>query len=241
MEEEDSALISRFLSSKQAHGGIKAIYLTRIEHGVSAAKQRMKKKSSSSHSDPHIHRASILSFENNKLFRALIDCISKCHSLEALTIIGVHIPPEFLAALGNAIYQNDSRLFRSLVIKNNHLRDEGLRILTPYLAKSKIQVMILENLNLTDASCSYLASILKAQEAAMDTLYWNSTLRVDSALDDGYATTDTYGLQALSLRGNQITSSGVIYIAKFLRSNQWLLSVNFACNQIDVEGVVHLC
>ena len=241
MEEEDSALISRFLSSKQAHCGLKAIYLTRIVHKVSATKQRMMKKAASSHfPDFNAHRSSILAYENFKLLRAVIDCISKCHSLEALYILGVHIPAEFLTSLGNAIYENDSRLFRSLIIKNSHLRDDGFRLLTPYLAKSKIQVIALENLHLTDESCNYLASIIKAQEAAMDTLYWNSTLRIDSALDDGYATTDTYGLQALSLKGNQITSSGVMHVAKFLRSNQWLLAVNFACNQIDVDGVVHL-
>jgi len=41
-----------------------------------------------------------------------------------------------------------------------------------------IQVLILEKCELTDASTQQLTGIIKAQEAAMDTLFWNVTLRI---------------------------------------------------------------
>lgn len=41
-----------------------------------------------------------------------------------------------------------------------------------------IQVLILEQCELTDASSQHLTGIIKAQESAMDTLFWNVTLRI---------------------------------------------------------------
>ena len=42
-----------------------------------------------------------------------------------------------------------------------------------------LQVLALEHCGLTDKALSYIASILKAQENLMDSLYWNATLRLD--------------------------------------------------------------
>lgn len=42
-----------------------------------------------------------------------------------------------------------------------------------------LQVLALEHCGLTDKSLSYIASILKAQENLMDSLYWNATLRLN--------------------------------------------------------------
>jgi hypothetical protein len=59
----------------------------------------------------------------------------------------------------------------------------------------------------------------------MDTFYWNSTLRLDPKLDNEQINYETRssGLQALSIAGNNITSAGIITLAKHLRRNQWLL------------------
>ena len=56
-----------------------------------------------------------------------------------------------------------------------------MRLLCPHLARSSIQVLALEKCDLTDNSCDFLASIIKAQEAKLDNLYWNSTLRQNEA------------------------------------------------------------
>ena len=47
------------------------------------------------------------------------------------------------------------------------------------MRKNSIQVLILERLNLTDESAQNLCRIVKSQEVAMDTLFWNATLRVN--------------------------------------------------------------
>lgn len=76
----------------------------------------------------------------------------------------------------------------------------------------------------------------------MDTMYWNSTLRLDARFGDQFheAEARLSGMQALSVAGNKITSSGILRLAKFLRRNQWLLAVNFANNRIDHDGIAHL-
>ena len=58
--------------------------------------------------------------------------------------------------------------------------DKGFQLLTPHLMrKNSIQVLILERLNLTDACAVNLSRIVKSQEVAMDTLFWNATLRIN--------------------------------------------------------------
>lgn len=134
-----------------------------------------------------------------------------------------------------------SNFLRLLTIRHTNLKDDGLLVLTSSLAKCKFQIISLDRCGLSDVSCNYLASIIKAQEAMMDTQYWNSTLRIDSSLDEKEVAWPSYsGLQVISLVGNRITSTGIIRLAKHLRSNQWLLGLNFASNYIDSEGIVHL-
>lgn len=43
-----------------------------------------------------------------------------------------------------------------------------------------LQVLAIEECQLTDVSWSYLHSILKARESSLDDLYWNSTLRTEA-------------------------------------------------------------
>ena len=239
MSEEDTSLLCRFLSSKQAHDGIRAIYLVRHSE-VHTTPNKNSKKSAKKASKEISHSTSILNADNFRLMKAIIECISKCRALESLTISFVKVPMDLLGSLGHAIYSNPSPVFRELSFQNSSLEDEGLRLLTPYLAKCRNQIIYFDHCGLTDVSCEYIASIVKAHEASMDTLYWNSTLRIDASIDDAFSAPDSYGLQAISLRYNKITSNGITCLAKFLKNNQWLLAINFACNHIDVEGVVHL-
>ena len=59
----------------------------------------------------------------------------------------------------------------------------------------------------------------------MDTMYWNSTLRLDARFGDQFheAEARSSGLQALSVTENKITTAGILTLARFLRRNQWLL------------------
>ena len=97
---EEIPLLCRFLGCKQAHSEIKAIYLVRSEANVELKKTRKGGKVV----DTAI-KHSALNCENARLFRALIDCISKCESLETITLTSVEIPPEILEQFGRAIFK----------------------------------------------------------------------------------------------------------------------------------------
>lgn len=109
--------------------------------------------------------------------------------------------------------------------------DEGLRIMTHYIGKLNLQVLAIEQCQLTDASTVYIASILKAQQNNLDSLYWNATLRVDpglrGALWNASEIDEVYrcGLVALSLYGNQFEGKDIYALTRVLRNNHWLLGM----------------
>jgi hypothetical protein len=72
----------------------------------------------------------------------------------------------------------------------------------------------------------------QAQEAMLDTLFWNTTLRSDPLVLSDTATTKrtletnqvlSSGLVALSVNGNYITRVGVHTIVRALSNNHWFL------------------
>ena len=108
-------------------------------------------------------------------------------------------------------------------------KDEGLKELTPSIGKLHLQVLAIECCKLTDRSFTYLASIVKAQENNLDSLFWNATLRLDPSEDNVEKLNDetkfvySCGLVALSLWGNQFTGKGILELTRILRKNYWLL------------------
>ena len=79
---------------------------------------------------------------------------------------------------------------------------------------------------------NYFHLILQCQEAVMDTLFWDTSLRLYPFMKSGILTaqqTDeldlvfSQGLIALSLNGNEITDSGLGFIRRALRCNHWIL------------------
>jgi hypothetical protein len=156
MTEENVPLLCRFLACKQAHTEIIGIYLVRSES--EAKKKQRKTKQGKGHQ--HSRSGSILNYDNAKLFRVIIECISKCDALTAVTISAVHIPTELLDSLGHALYSCKSNI-KVLTIRNTPIHDDGLRVITPHLAKTKFQLIYLDHCGLTDVSCNYLSSIIK--------------------------------------------------------------------------------
>lgn len=78
---------------------------------------------------------------------------------------------------------------------------------------------------------SFLA-LHQSQEAMLDTLFWNTTLRSDPLVLSDTATTKrtletnqvlSSGLVALSVNGNNITKAGVNVIARAISNNHWFL------------------
>jgi hypothetical protein len=62
--------------------------------------------------------------------------------------------------------------------QHEHTIPTPKQILTPFLSTVPLQVLVLERCGLTDDSLTCVTGILKAQEAILDSLYWNATLRI---------------------------------------------------------------
>ena len=90
-------------------------------------------------------KSSALNYDGAKLLRVIFSCISKAESLRRITIDGVRIPVEVLESLGRALATCPSEYgIRSLALKGSPIGDEGLRIITPYIAKSKLRLLYLD-------------------------------------------------------------------------------------------------
>lgn len=176
-------------------------------------------------------------WNGNKLMKEVIMFITKAKKLHSIIIDSVKLPPELLPAFGNALSQTTSEL-RWFSAKNSFIGDKGLKVLAPHLRKVAIQVLILERVGLTDACLAFIVSILKAQEAILDSLYWNATLRIDMTDAASIVAEDMNclygaGLVAVSLAGNDLTGSEFINLSKNLSKNQWLLGLNLSHNRIS--------
>ena len=182
-----------------------------------------------------------LAWNRNKLMKEVIIFISKAKKLHSIIIDSVRIPSELLPAFGNSLSQTTSEL-RWLSAKNSFIGDKGLKLLSSHFRKVAFQVLILERVGLTDACLPYVVSILKAQEAILDSLYWNATLRIDitdaaSLVAEDMNCLYSAGLVALSLAGNDITGADFLNLNKILSKNQWLLGLNLSHNRINEVAV----
>jgi hypothetical protein len=164
--DEDVGALARFLAHKQTLQQIEVIEINRTS-GLSVNQRRCARDLSA--------------FNANKglLFRKIIDFIGQAENIKSISFEHIDIPKDILSALGKTIASTKSEI-RWLSFKSCNLSgDAGLRMLTPHLGKMSLQVLALEHCGLTDKSLSYVASIIKAQENLMDSLYWNATLRLD--------------------------------------------------------------
>ena len=103
ISEEEVPILCRFLCCKQAHTEIKSVHLVRTEHSVEVKKKNVGRKVTDV-----TQRLSVLNHDNSKLFKSVIDCISKCEKLEMITVSGVQIPSEIFEIFGKALVKNKS-------------------------------------------------------------------------------------------------------------------------------------
>ena len=153
-------------------------------HLIRADTSKMKRKKTRSKVDgryvDEIKMESILSCDHWKLLRTILSLISTCEALESLYIISIDFPHELLITLGESIQACKSEYFRVFGMKNISLGDEGMKIIIPFLSQCNFKVVYLENCGLSDKCTDYVSRLIKAQEALMDTLFWNCTLRLDT-------------------------------------------------------------
>jgi hypothetical protein len=98
VSEEESHMLAKFLSCKQAHNEVKAIRLVRTETIV-----EVKPKKTSKFTQEPVKKHSALNCDNSRLFKAVADCISKCINLESIVIVSVEFPREIIDHFGRAL------------------------------------------------------------------------------------------------------------------------------------------
>lgn len=90
-----------------------------------------------------------------------------------------------------------------------------------------------------------LSSVLRAHEASRDVMAWNAFLRASpEELRSAEAWSErgqiqASGLMLLSVKGNQITSSGLSRLQEAVRTNCWLLGLKLSSNQVSRRGLLN--
>jgi len=183
-----------------------------------------------------------------KLFKAVMSFIEKSRSLHSVIIDGIAMTNEMVEMLGSALKSSKSAI-RWLSIKSSPIGNNGFKILYSYIQEIPLQVLILENCNLSDASSPYITSIIKSQESYLDSLFWNATLRTypsvevrsdELLLSEEMACVHTSGLVAISIAGNNFTGKDFKDLLKNLKRNQWFLGLNISNNKLSKDFLEEL-
>jgi hypothetical protein len=186
----------------------------------------------------------------NKLVLSVFDFIRTSHGLENIVLDNVPLTTEQSTKLSDAMAHMHSQL-NKLTMTNCPIGSTGMRLLTPAINKlHSMTQLTVRGCGLTDESANFLVSILRASQANMDQLYWNSTLRMsdplsssmDSSALAGAVINDetnhvfSSGLLVLDVAENELTSAAVDIMGRQLKNNNWLLVLDLSENSIGVNG-----
>lgn len=234
-------------------------------------KSKVPVRTDGSKNQSHVKQTS-LQMKKGILMKSVLKFISCSTRLASVFVQGIQLHMDMLPLLGQAL--NDCKSadgIKWLSIKGCHIHDAGLRSLTPYISRcSKLQALFLEDIAITGESMKYVVSILKANEAKMDSLLWSASLRDDivedsvtgnclSSIDrlskkyysnynsssNNYAIEEiksiySKGLSLISLAGNKIKDDGIATLARHLRRNNYLTGLDMRGNHIGRNGYAQL-
>eukprot|EP00596_Hydrurales_sp_CCMP1899_P000353 CAMPEP_0119053064 /NCGR_PEP_ID=MMETSP1177-20130426/74171_1 /TAXON_ID=2985 /ORGANISM="Ochromonas sp, Strain CCMP1899" /LENGTH=941 /DNA_ID=CAMNT_0007032877 /DNA_START=124 /DNA_END=2949 /DNA_ORIENTATION=+ len=231
--------ICRFLTSKEAFYGIETLILISkqpLEDHNTLGRGREGRRTSNRNGFEEQQNISY----PEKLLQAAATFIGKSLKLHTVILDSVKVRPDLLANLSSALSATKS-VVRWLSFKSCPIGNMGVKILAPHVSKMHLQVLVFERCGLSDEACSYLSDILKSQEAMLDLLHWNTTLRMDvNTAAKRTEETDrvhSQGLVALSVNGNSITEEGIGTLKRAIKSNFWVLGLNIANNKIEKSGI----
>lgn len=232
LSNEDIVNISSFLCDKAA--------LNHIEHVIvskTSSTQVIYRRLANSREIS----TSSLNWGDFKLFKELINFIHNAKSLKSLSFQNIEIREEIVILLSAALENSQSPIQWLSFVSCNFGRDYGLKLLTPSIGRMRsLSVLSIEQCGLTDVSIPYISSIIKAHSSQLDSLFWNSQLRVnyvEVAAQDVDNSVLGRGLVAVSLFGNLIEGENIDYLIKVLRDNYWLLGLNIADNKLSHTAV----
>ena len=185
LTDTDLPTFIKFLSSQEARNYLRMIVIKRSSlhessNGkISSLKKRMEAEAKSKDNKESMHSA--LRLEGSKLFQAICDFISKSSSLQCLIFERLTLLEEHWKKLGDSLFKCKTSIQKLSFENIEELGEIGLRLLTPYLAKMKVRLLQFEGCNINNKCMEYVASIVKSQEAVMDSHFWNYSLRMNNS------------------------------------------------------------
>ncbi|XP_050950427.1 NACHT, LRR and PYD domains-containing protein 3 [Labeo rohita] len=161
--------------------------------------------------------------------------------LEILKLSKCVLTKESCSALASVL-SSDSSSLKQLDLSNNNLQDAGVKILSDGLKENcKLEVLSLSKCNLTEESCSALASVLSADSTSVKDLDLSKNNLQDSGvkiLSDGLK--ENCKLEKLMLCDCKLTEESCSALATVLKSNPCLKELDMSNNNLQDLGVKKL-
>ena len=273
LSEETIDILCKFFATKEALTCLETLILTKQLSEKSIGGQlkdkkevvKEKKDPRANNSNPNILRNQLnqnsLQAKKGALMKAICRFIANSTSLRVMNINSIRVSLDSLPLIGQAMNDNTKGSLRWLSIKSCNIGDEGLKSLTPFICRTSLQVLLLDDVGLSDESSKYICSILKANEAKMDSLIFQASLRdytdeytgkssnssaaANTSKDNNFLADEAKsvygkGLLAIGLPNNKITDMGIASIARQLKRDSFLCGFDIRSNAITTDGMTRL-
>ncbi|XP_062393171.1 NACHT, LRR and PYD domains-containing protein 3-like isoform X2 [Sardina pilchardus] len=201
----------------------------------------------------HSSNLSVLHLSGNKLLDSGVEllCSALCHhncKLEELRLVSCNLSDKSCSYLASALKTSHSSNLRVLHLSDNKLLDSGVELLCSALChhNCKLEELRLRSCDLSDKSCSYLASALKTSHSSnLRVLDLSDNKLLDSGVELLCSALCHHNckLEKLQLYKCGLSDKSCSYLASALKtshsSNLRLLILNH--NQLMDSGVKLLC
>ncbi|XP_041960006.1 NACHT, LRR and PYD domains-containing protein 3-like isoform X4 [Alosa sapidissima] len=200
----------------------------------------------------HSSNLRVLHLSDNKLLDSGVEllCSALCHqncNLEELWLDGCDLTDKSCSYLASALKTSHSSNLRVLHLSDNELLDSGVELLCSALCHQNcnLEELVLDGCDLTDKSCSYLASALKTSHSSnlrvLD-LSYNKLLDSGVELLCSALCHQNCKLEELVLQYCGLTDKSCSYLASALKSpSSNLTQLHLRANQMSASAVEALC
>ncbi|XP_076138706.1 NACHT, LRR and PYD domains-containing protein 3-like isoform X2 [Alosa pseudoharengus] len=201
----------------------------------------------------HSSNLRVLNLGNNNLLDSGVELLSSalCHQnckLEELELQGCDLTDKSCSYLASALKTSRSSNLRVLNLSSNKLLDSGVELLCSALCHQncKLEELRLDRCDLTDKSCSYLASALKTSHSSnLRVLHLSNNKLLDSGVEllCSALCHQNYKLKKLQLRDCKLTDKSCSYLASALKTSRSsnLRVLDLSDNKLLDSGVKLLC
>ncbi|XP_062392911.1 NACHT, LRR and PYD domains-containing protein 12-like [Sardina pilchardus] len=199
----------------------------------------------------HSSNLRVLNLSNNKLLDSGVEllCSALCHNckLEELRLDNCNLTNKSCSYLASALKTSHSSNLRVLNLSNNKLLDSGVELLCSALCHNcKLEELRLDNCNLTNKSCSYLASALKTSHSSnLRVLNLSDNKLLDSGVELVCSALCHHNckLEKVWLVKCDLSDKSCSYLASALKSPSSNLTLLYLINnpQMSASAVEPLC